>query len=141
MVQKKYKKVLIVFSNFYPEISQNLVDGAESYLKRKDISFEKKSVNGSLEIPFLLLKYKKEYSGFIVLGCVIKGETDHYKIVRDVSFKKIYSIAYDESLPLGSALLTVKNYEQAVERSDINKKNLGEKAAIVCCNLMVSLGC
>jgi len=141
MVQKKYKKVLIVFSNFYPEISQNLVDGAESYLKRKDISFEKKSVNGSLEIPFLLLKYKNEYSGFIVLGCVIKGETDHYKIVRDVSFKKIYSIAYDESLPLGSALLTVKNYEQAVERSDINKKNLGEKAAIVCCNLMVSLGC
>ena len=30
---------------------------------------------------------------------------DHYKIVRDVSFKKIYSLAYDESLALGSALL------------------------------------
>jgi len=141
MVQKEYKKVLIIFSNFYPEISKNLVDGAESYLQSKNISFEKKSVKGSLEIPFLLSKFKNDYSGFVILGCVIKGETDHYKIVRDVSFKKIYSIAYDESLPLGSALLTVKNYEQAVERSDINKKNLGEKAAIVCCNLMVSLGC
>ena len=141
MVQKEYKKVLIIFSNFYPKISENLVSGAEFYLKKKKIIFDKKCVNGSLEIPFLLSKYKKKYAGFVVLGCIIRGETDHYKIVRDVSFKKIYSIAYDESLPLGSALLTVKNYEQAVERSDINKKNLGEKAAIVCCNLMVSLGC
>jgi len=139
MVQKEYKKVLIIFSNFYPEISKNLVDGAESYLQSKNISFEKKSVKGSLEIPFLLSKFKNDYSGFVVLGCVIKGETDHYKIVRDISFKKIYSLAYNESLPLGSALLVVNNYNQAVERSDIEKKNLGEQAALTCCDLMKSL--
>ncbi len=139
MAQKKSKKILIIYSDFYPEISKNLLSGAESYLKKKTVNYETKRADGSLEIPFLLTKYINDYSGFIILGCVIKGETDHYQVVKDICLGNIYSLAYNNLVPLGSALLTVDNYKQAIERSDIKKKNLGEKAAIVCHNLINNL--
>ena len=46
MVQKKSKKVLIIFSDFYPEISANLINGAESYLTSNNIFFDKIRVDG-----------------------------------------------------------------------------------------------
>lgn len=136
MEQKDFNKILIIYSDFYKDISNNLLLGSENYLKEMKIPYDKKKVDGSLEIPFLLSKYFKDYSGVIILGCVIKGETDHYQIVKDICFEKIYSFAYDNHVPLGTALLTVNNYEQALERSDINKKNLGKNAAMACFNLI-----
>ena len=136
MAQKKFKKILIIFSDFYPEISENLINGAESYLISNNFLFDKIRVDGSLEIPFLLHKFQNDYSGFIVLGCIIKGETDHYDVVKNISMNEIYSLVYKKVLPLGSAILTVNNLKQAKERSDIKKKNFGGKAAMVCCNLI-----
>ena len=128
MVQKKSKKVLIIFSDYYPEISENLINGAEQCLMSKNIFFDKIRVDGSLEIPFALHKYQNDYLGFIVLGCVIKGETDHYDIVKDISMSEIYSLVYKKVIPLGSAILTVNNLKQAVERSDIKKKKFWWKS-------------
>ena len=63
----------------------------------------------------------------------IYGENE---VVKEISIKHIYEIAYKNKLPLSSAILTVKNLEQALERADIKKRNLGGKAAEVCLNLM-----
>ena len=85
MVQKNYnKKILIIFSNFYPEISSNLLDGVTQVLDIEKKNYESKFVKGSLELPFLLEKYKNDFEGFIILGCIIKGETDHYEIVKNI---------------------------------------------------------
>ena len=138
LMEKKnfYKKILIISSNFYPEISNNLQDGVLNVLKSENIDFELKSINGSLEIPFFLEKYKRQFLGYIIIGCVIKGETDHYDIVKNITFSQIYKIAYENILPLSCALLTVENYSQALERSDTKKKNLGGLAAKTCLNLI-----
>ena len=134
-----YKKILIISSNFYPEISNNLQDGVLNVLKSENVDFELKSINGSLEIPFFLEKYKRQFLGYIIIGCVIKGETDHYDIVKNITFSQIYKIAYENILPLSCALLTVENYSQALERSDTKKKNLGGLAAKTCLNLIKKL--
>ena len=134
--KKFYKKILIISSNFYPEISNNLQDGVFNVLKNENIDFELKSINGSLEIPFFLEKYKKQYLGYIIIGCIIKGETDHYEVVKNITLPHIYKVAYENILPLSSALLTVENYSQALERSDTKKKNLGGLAAKTCLNLI-----
>ena len=131
-----YKKILIISSNFYNEISQNLEEGVINVLKNENIDYELKSINGSLEIPFFLEKYKRQFLGYIIIGCVIKGETDHYDIVKNITFSQIYKIAYENILPLSCALLTVENYSQALERSDTRKKNLGGLAAKTCLNLI-----
>ena len=130
------KKILIISSNFYPEISNNLQVGVIDVLKSQNINFELKIINGSLEIPFFLEKFKKQYLGYIIIGCIIKGETDHYEVVKNITFPQIYKIAYENILPLSSALLTVENYSQALERSDTKKKNLGGLAAKTCLNLI-----
>ena len=131
-----YKKILVISSNFYPEISKNLQKGVLNVLKSEKIEFELKSISGSLEIPYFLEKYKKQYLGYIIIGCIIKGETDHYEVVKNITFPQIYKIAYENILPLSSALLTVENYSQALERSDTKKKNLGGLAAKTCLNLI-----
>ena len=131
-----YKKILIISSNFYPEISKNLQKGVLNVLKSDKIEFELKSISGSLEIPYFLEKYKKKYMGYIIIGCVIKGETDHYEVVKNITFSQIYKVAYENILPLSSALLTVDNFSQALERSDPKKKDLGGSAAKTCLNLI-----
>mgnify|MGYP001997324245 CR=1 FL=1 len=130
------KKILIISSNFYTDISKNLQEGVLNVLKNEKIDFELKTINGSLEIPFFLEKYKRQFLGYIIIGCVIKGETDHYDIVKNITFSQIYKIAYENILPLSCALLTVENYSQALERSDTKKKNLGGLAAKTCLNLI-----
>ena len=83
MEQKNYnKKVLIISSNFYPEISDNLIKGATKFLESKKCQYEILSVPGSMEIPLFLKKQKNDFGGYIILGCVIKGETDHYEVVK-----------------------------------------------------------
>ena len=131
-----YKKILIISSNFYPEISKNLQKGVLNVLKSEKIEFELKSIRGSLEIPYFLEKYKNQYLGYIIIGCVIKGETDHYEVVKNIAFSQIYKVAYENILPLSSALLTVDNFSQALERSDPKKKDLGGLAAKTCLNLI-----
>ena len=117
-------------------ISEKLLNGSTKLLEKNKIKYDIKKVYGSLEIPFILEKYKNKYDGYIILACIIQGETDHYKVVREISVKHIYEIAYKNKLALGSAVLTVKNFEQALERADIKKRNLGGKAAEVCLDLM-----
>ena len=131
-------KVLIVESRYYEDISNLLLDATIEELTINKIKFEKIDVLGALEIPILIKKaiLSNKYDGYIVLGCIIQGETDHHEVVKEISIKHIYEIAYKNKLPLSSAILTVKNLEQALERADIKKRNLGGKAAEVCLNLM-----
>ena len=124
MAQKDYnKKILVICSTFYPEISDSLLQGALDVLKKNKYDFVLIKVLGSLEIPFFLEKYKKKFLGYVVLGCVIRGETDHYESVKNIIIKTIYKIAYENMLPLSSSLLTVHNYSDALERASVNKKN------------------
>ena len=140
MAQKDYrKKILIICSNFYPEISNNLLQGALDVFKKNEYDFVLVEVTGSLEIPFFLEKYKKKFLGYVVLGCVIRGETDHYESVKNITIKTIYKIAYENMLPLSSSLLTVHNYSDALERASVNKKNLGGVAANTCIDLINKL--
>ena len=130
------KKILIICSNYYNEISKNLIIGTSDCLKENHVDYEVLYVDGCLEIPFILYKLKNKYVGFILLGCIIKGETDHYSVVKNITLNHVYDFAYNNNLPLGTAILTVDNFSQAKVRSDPKKKNLGANAAKACLNLI-----
>ena len=75
---KKYK-FLIVASNFYPKITEGLLNGAVTELKRLNFKYDVFRVNGSLEIPVqiaILLKRKK-YDAVIAVGCIITVSYTH----------------------------------------------------------------
>tara|TARA_A100001388_G_scaffold251234_1_gene212969 strand:+ start:283 stop:705 length:423 start_codon:yes stop_codon:yes gene_type:complete len=130
------KKILIINADYYPEISENLLNGSSRVLKELNIEFEVIHVPGALEIPVILEMYKKKFSGFIIFGCVIRGATSHYDLVVNVTSSSVYKIVNKDKLPLAFSLLTVENYQQAIERSIEKKKNLGAKAAVTCMKMM-----
>jgi len=129
-------KVLIVSSNYYDEVSSNLIKGATEELKINNIYFEIVHAPGCFEIPFLISKNIKKYIGFIALGCVIRGETYHFNLIANECARKIIDISNNSLKPIGFGILTCENLEQAINRSDIRKKNKGREAANACIKLL-----
>ena len=132
--------VLIVEAKFYPEISIDLADGAISVLDAKGFSFERVEVPGIFEIPQATKMFWESgsFCGSISLGCVIRGETDHYDhICREVS-RKLMDLALEFRMPYGFGLITCENMEQARVRADKKQKDVGGRAAKAC-TTMISL--
>ena len=139
-------RVLIVASSFYPNISKELVKGAEIVFKKAKIDSQIVTVPGAFEIPaaikFAIMAdknkvFKHRFSGFVALGCVVKGETDHYQHICNETTRALMDIAVNDSVPLGFGILTVGNIEQARVRADfLGDKNVGGRAAQSCMKMI-----
>ena len=129
-------KVLIVISDYYEEIGNNLLKGSINELKLNNINYDILFAPGCFEIPFLISKNIKKYKGFIALGCVIRGETYHFELIANECARKIIDISNENLKPIGFGILTCENIKQANIRSDIKKKNKGKEAANACIKLL-----
>ena len=129
------KNVCIVVSDYYKEISDNLLKETINQLKENDFNFIIETVTGVFEIPSIITFAKNKFDGYIALGCVIRGETSHYDYVCEESARALMNLSL-EGLALGYGILTCENYEQALIRS-ITKKSMTGKgivAARACIN-------
>jgi 6,7-dimethyl-8-ribityllumazine synthase len=70
------------------------------------------------------------YDTLVTLGAVIRGETAHFEYVAGPVADSIAQIQLETGMPIGFAVLTVENVEQAVERSGTGAGNKGEEAAV-----------
>ena len=123
-------KVCIIVSNFYPEISKLLIDGAVSKLKKNKISnFQIITVPGTFEIPVVVSNLIDKYDGFIVLGCIIKGQTSHFHYLCSSVISALTNLSIKSKKPIGNGILTCDNKKQAVKRAAPNKKDKGGDAA------------
>jgi len=129
-------KILIVGSNYYKEIFDNLIIGSTNFLKENNFDFDIIFAPGCFEIPFLIKNNINNYIGFISLGCIIKGETYHFEIIANECGRKIMDLSVDFNKPIGFGVLTCETYEQAIFRSDPLKKNKGKEAASACLKLL-----
>jgi 6,7-dimethyl-8-ribityllumazine synthase len=134
------KKILIINANYYKKICKYLLEGAVECIERDGggLLYEMVEAPGAFEIPGVLnLAIKSDkYDGYIILGCVIKGETDHYDFICQSVMNSILSLINDHDIACGVGLLTVNNEAQAMERADRNKKNNGGHAAMACLEMM-----
>ena len=122
-------KVCIIVSNFYPKISKLLIDGAILKLKKNKISnFKIISVPGTFEIPVVISNFMHKYDAFIVLGCVIKGQTPHFNYLCSSVIDALTNLSIKSKKPIGNGILTCNNKKQAVDRADPNKKDKGGDA-------------
>ena len=123
-------KICIVASNFYPKISKLLINGAVLKLKKKKISnFQIITVPGTFEIPVVVSNLINKYDAFIVLGCVIKGQTSHFHYLCSSVINALTNLSIKSKKPIGNGILTCDNKKQAVNRADPNKKDKGGDAA------------
>ena len=129
-------KLLIIEARFYADLADALAEGAIQAIEAAGASYDRIEVPGVLEIPAALSMVMSamendgpNYDGFVLLGCVIRGETSHYDIVANESARVVMDLIVDADLAVGNAILTVENAEQAWARASVDKKNKGGFAA------------
>lgn len=137
--------IMLVDAVFYPDISAELVKGATAVLHEHGIPFEHVTVPGALEIPTAIAmairsmdfsSLRRRFDGYVVLGCVIRGETSHYDWVCQESFRKINDLCVEYCLALGNGILTCETEEQARRRAAVDQLNKGGHAAKVCLQML-----
>ena len=131
---KKNYNFLIVTSNFYPKITASLEKEATTYIKSMNYRYEIFRVQGSLEVPtkISIMLDKKKYDAVIALGCIIKGNTDHYEFISQAITNTLLSLSVSKKIPISNAILVCRNMKQALERSSkkINRAKEAVKAAM-----------
>ena len=133
---KKYK-FLIVASTFYPKITEGLLNGAVTELKKLKFNYDIFRVNGSLEIPVqisILLKRKK-YDAVIAVGCIIRGQTDHYEFIANAITNSLLSLSVENRIPISNTVLTCSSVKQATERSS-KKLNRAREAVLAAISVL-----
>ncbi len=128
-------RIAIAQARFNHEITGRLLDGAFLAFKQSNVSEKnimRETVPGSAELPFLLDAFAKEkkYHALIALGCIIKGETNHYHYISEIATRGILEVTLRYHISIGFGLLTVDTKEQAFARSELNESNVGFQAAI-----------
>ena len=118
------KKVLIVVSDYYKNISEALLKSTKKYLNKKT-SLKIIKVPVVFEIPVIISKNIKKFDGFVAIGCVIRGKTAHFDLISKSVIDAIMYLSVDNKKPVGNCILTCFNYKQALKR-----KNKGKEAAL-----------
>ena len=126
------KKILIINSNYYKNISKDLVYSAKKRLLHAKFKVMILDVPGIFEIPIAIRKNIKNFDGFIALGCVLKGQTPHFNLICSSTFNAILNLSINFNKPIGNGIITAFNISQAKQRSkktNIKKPNKGSEAA------------
>ena len=118
------KKVLIVVSDYYEDISKGLLKSTKKYLNKK-ASLNIIKVPGVFEIPVIISKNINKFDGFVAIGCVVKGNTAHFDLISKSVIDAIMNLSINNKKPIGNCILTCFNYKQALDR-----KNKGKEAAL-----------
>lgn len=138
-------RVLIAVARFYEDLADHLTAGAVAVLQADGIAYERVEVPGSFELPLAMKfaidgrradRHRPPLDGCIALGCVIRGETDHYEYICREASRGLMDAALQLGLPLGFGVLTCETYAQALERADPARGNKGADAARACIRLM-----
>ncbi|MCS6863569.1 MAG: 6,7-dimethyl-8-ribityllumazine synthase [Gemmataceae bacterium] len=137
----------IVAARFNSLVVEPLTAGAIDALKRHGVAEERIDVvrvPGSFEIPLVAQKLGQsgQYAAIICLGCIIRGDTDHYDHVASAATSGIAHAALHSGIPVIFGLLTCETLEQALHRAGAKAGNKGFEAAVTAIemvNLMTRL--
>ncbi|MFO0799070.1 MAG: 6,7-dimethyl-8-ribityllumazine synthase [Gemmataceae bacterium] len=138
----------LVAARFNAVVVDQLTAGALDALKRHGVTDDRIDVvrvPGSFEIPVVAQRLGKSgrYAAVICLGCIIRGDTDHYDHVAGAATSGIARAGLDAGVPVVFGVLTTDTLEQAVHRAGAKAGNKGFEAAVTAVemvNLLATLG-
>ena len=134
MIKPMPPHYLIVHTSWYKEDIAKMIEIAEKQLG-EDTSLL--SVPGSLELAAGAKRYIKDLimdtnkldvrdilHGIIFCGIVIRGETSHYDLVTQETFRAIGNLALEfPNIYMVNNVICVENKEQLIERLEKNTVN------------------
>jgi len=125
-------RILVIQAPYYADVVGGMLKGARETLAPLNAEVEVVDVAGAFELPAALrmaLKSGRKHDGYLLLGCVVKGETDHYDFICDAVCQGVMTVSAETGVPLGFGLLTVENIGQALARAADDRHNKGGESA------------
>ena len=123
--------IAIVKSDFNTEITGLLLQGCEEQLNSLGIDYKTFTCPGAVETvtysKFLI--EKKVFKAIIVIGAIIKGDTDHYEYVCQFVTQGISHLSAQSPIPIIFGILTTQTEELAMERAALDRMNKGKEFA------------
>ena len=140
-------KIAIVCGRFNEFIVGHLLQAAIDtwhMLGGDDANLTVCHIPGAFELPVTAKKLAEsgDYAAVICLGCVIKGETDHYDHVVEQTAQGIKDVNVQTGVPCIFGVLTCDTLEQAIHRAGAKMGNQGRyamMAGVEMANLIASL--
>ncbi len=138
----------LVAARFNAVVVDPLLAGAQDALARHGVPADRidvACVPGAFEIPLVAQKLAESgrYAAVICLGCVIRGETDHYDHVAGAATNGVLNAALKTGVPVVYGVLTCETLEQALHRAGGKAGNKGFEAAVTAIemvNLLAKFG-
>jgi 6,7-dimethyl-8-ribityllumazine synthase len=126
-------RMLLVRAPYYKDVVDGMTTAAIRIMEEAQASHLVLDVAGAFELPQAIriaLRGTEKFDGFIALGCVVRGETDHYDFICAATMTGMMDVALQYGLALGTGLLTVDTLAQATARSGPDGHNKGAEAAV-----------
>jgi 6,7-dimethyl-8-ribityllumazine synthase len=135
------RRFALVAARFYPNIANQLVEGAKKALRDCNVAPDHVSVYdvpGCFEIPVACrnLIDADRFDALVALGAVVRGETPHFEFVAGECARGIMDVQLATGVPIGFGILTTENLAQAEERADPKRGNKGYAAALAAAALL-----
>jgi len=121
--------IAIIKAQFNIEITDLLEKGCTAYLVEQEIPFTIFECPGAVETVVYANKLIQtgNYKSIIVIGAIIKGDTDHYEYVCQYVTSGISQLSALHTTPIVFGILTVQNEELALERAALDRMNKGKE--------------
>jgi 6,7-dimethyl-8-ribityllumazine synthase len=125
-------RLLLIQAPYYEAIVGGMRRGVERVAAEAGASLDIVDVAGAYELPAALrmaINAAQGWDGFVLLGCVVKGETDHYDHICREATAGVMAITAETGVAVGYGLLTVHSIGQAEARAQDDGYNKGAEAA------------
>lgn len=128
-------RLLCIQAPYYQAVVDGMRLDAAEMAREAGASMDVVDVAGAFELPAALRMAvqaiaagRAAWDGVLLLGCVVKGATDHYDHICREACAGVNAIASETGLPVGFGLLTVHTLAQAEERAAPGPHNKGREA-------------
>jgi 6,7-dimethyl-8-ribityllumazine synthase len=118
----KTLRIGIITSRFNTDITEALRLGAVDALQAMGLQpsqLLQAWVSGAVELPLAAQWMAQSHApdAIICLGCVIRGDTDHYQYVCDMATRGIQKVSLSLNIPVAFGVLTCNTLAQALART------------------------
>ena len=125
-------RIGVVTATFNESIASGLKEGALELLEESgatDVVIV--DVPGAFELPLMAQRLAlRGCDAVVCLGAVIEGDTDHYEHVAHRASEGLMRVQLDTGIPVSFGVLTTRDVDAAIARSQPGPDNKGREAAL-----------
>jgi len=138
-------RIAVIVSRYNAEITGALLRGSTDAFQSmggEPDNLRVVHVPGAFELPALVGACARtgRYDGVVALGCLIRGETVHDRVIADAAAQAMATISATTGVPVGFGLLTTDTMEQARARAGGERGNKGADAMRACIETHHAIG-